>query len=251
MPDFPTIPSLHGRKATIPLIGGEAGSASYNPATDPRLVAWYNESTIQVSDDVDAWDDATSNNNDLTTVLGAGSLKPHFVSEAINTHSAVQFAAQGEALRRTSAPAGITNAATLALVCQKDAVSQAGFYAQGFASGNHHPFSDAVVYDGLFSSTRQTCGTPSPATEGAFHIWIIQAQNNNYRLEIDGTQLFSTSTYTFNAGSRFTLGCGSDTGAVIGFSLAGMIAEVHLLNAFLSTPDVAAVRTYLENRFAL
>lgn len=253
MPCYPTIPTLHGRRGTIPLIGGLNGSASFNPATDARVAAWYNETSVQVTDGVDAWEDATTNNNDLSLVLGSGSAKPQYLTEdsEINNHNSVTFASAGEALRRTSAPSGITTAATLAFVARKNAVSQGGFYAQGFASGNHHPFSDGVVYDGLFSTTRQTCGTPSPATEGSYHIWIIHAQNSNYRVEIDGVQLFATSTYTFNAGSRFTLGCGSDDGATIGFSLAGRIAEVILLNTVLSSGDRAAVRSYFETKFAL
>lgn len=253
MPEHPTIPTVHGRKGTIPLIGSLGGSATYNPATDSRLVGWYNESSVVLTDDVDAWNDATSHNNDLTTVLGVGDLKPHYLLEdsEINNHNCVEFAAQGEALRRTSAPSGITNAATIAIVSRKNAISQGGFYAQGFGTGNHHPFSDGVVYDGFFSTTRQTAGTPSPATEGTYHIWIIHAENNNYRIEIDGVQLFATATYTFDAGNRFTLGCGSDNGTVIGFSLAGRIAEIHLFNTVLSATDRGAVRTYLETRFAL
>lgn len=221
----------------------------FNPATDSRVVAWYEETGIvRDGTDVQGWTDSVGS-NDMTSDLG--SPLPQFGAADLNSHSTVIFLGLGEELRKATAISGITTAATMYIVGKKDAVSDGGFYAQGFASGNHHPFTDGVVYDGFCTSTRKTCGTPSPATEGGWHIWGFHSGASDYRVEIDGSQLFTTSTNTFAAGSRFAVGCGSDDGTTAGFRLSGAIAEVIILNQILAAGDRAKVLAYLESRFAL
>jgi hypothetical protein len=254
MPRYATLPTLHKRKATIPLIGNDlTSSGGFTPATPAGLQAWYKDTGI-VDDGstVQQWSDSSGNGNHLLPI----GTEPGISIDNLNHHNVVLFSTSdgstGTPLHKGSALMS-GSAATMVIVAYKDSNwGEGGWYTtRAIAQANHHPFSDNNVYDTFFSTARKSCGAQVVTISDNWRILIIRSQANDYRMQIGSTSQFTTATNTFALGSDFILGCGAYDGANQTYAFQGMVAEAVVYNAFVSDSNVANLVSYYQSRFLI
>ena len=77
----------------------------------------------------------------------------------------------------------------------------------GNASADHYPYTDGIIYDGAFSSTRKTTGNATVALN-TWHILVITSAPNAWTMWINGVQHYTTATNAFGNLSTPVLGSG-------------------------------------------
>lgn len=111
-------------------------------------------------------------------------------------------------------------------------------------ASNHYPFTDGVIYDGTFSTTRKTVGNPT-ASLAAWRVVEVSSKANEWIFRLDGTELHNTATNTFEGRSSTGLASnGTDT-------LPGQIAGVYIFSSVLDLTDRTTIIDYINDRFAL
>ena len=71
----------------------------------------------------------------------------------------------------------------------------------------HYPFTDGQLYEAFGSTARKATGVnPTPALTG-WRLYNVSSKNSEFKIRLDGTEIFSTTTNTFaSMGSTRTLG---------------------------------------------
>lgn len=209
-------------------------------ATDPA----------EPSDEIAVWQDQSGNGNHLTQFSTSG-VRPSLDSGTTHLgRNTVRFTAAG--IERMNIPDmfdGLSEAevfATLKMVADPAASSaSAGLWTlnNGSAFHTHHPWTDGVIYDNTFSTTRKTVGNVTPALTN-WHVYSIRSASGDWEAYIDNTSVFSTGTNTVE------LPAGTSTlGMSANFShfFDGWIAELVIYPFTLDSTQRGDVYDFLAN----
>lgn len=91
-------------------------------------------------------------------------------------------------------------------------------------SANHWTWDDGVIYDDFGTTSRKTAGNPTPSLT-LFRVISQHSAANDFVINIDGTQFYSTATNTVGWNSTQTIGKSSDGGGS-GYHVKGHICLV-------------------------
>jgi hypothetical protein len=108
------------------------------------------------------------------------------------------------------------------------------------AQGNHYPFGDGIVYSDFLSTTRKTCGNPTPSL-AAWHVGEFRSATGAWAYAINGTNVFTTATNTVGTTTGLFLGATTAGGARI----LGLIGRIIIINRVLTGTELANARTWV------
>jgi hypothetical protein len=96
---------------------------------------------------------------------------------------------------------------------------------------------------------RKTLVNPTPSLT-SWRLYDAISISSEWTARLDGTQIYTTGTNTVTTtGNRFIGKSEYPTGGP--FYLKGYIAEVIFYKAKVGTSDLASIKTYLANKYAL
>lgn len=221
------------------------------------LGSWYDasaSSTITLNgSNVSEWRDRSGNLRHA--VQSTPSAQPAY-NETLNSLNVIRF---GNGSSTSLAPASVIGAGAtsgsvfLVARAQLDPPTNTTFAGAPISNfgtqGNnasHWPWTDSNIYDGAFSTTRQTVGNPTPALTSA-RIYGIESAASLWRFYLDATQIFTTATNTFSRGTAPLIG---QTSPVNHF-YDGIIAEIIVFQGLPSTADRERIEGYLAWKWGL
>lgn len=224
--------------------------------TSANVVIWCRADTVVLNgSDVETWTDLSGNGNDLTTAAAAERPAYNASDANFNSEPSMTFdglAVSGNFLRFPDNVFDSLTAADMFFVGKKDAdppgsANTAGSWIIG-SSGSpcYLPYTDGVVYEGAFSTTRDTTGNPTPDLANAFYYEIISTASE-WTSRFNGSGHYTTGTNTFGVTPSPRLGYSSTTSR--GYD--GEAAELIIYDAKLSTADRTTVEAYIADRYAI
>ena len=204
---------------------------------------------------VDTWPDSSGNANDL--VKGSANGMLYDTATTLNGFHAM-YGDGGEA-RWYTIPMDMSayTAATIYVVADMvndpaGADSTAGFWTIGNPDFNtHHPYTDGVIYESAFTTVRKTVGDEAPDLATG-HTYAVVSTANDYRVYLNGTDVFNTVTNTFSSvpsGTTNRIGQSSQGGSTR--PLVGRLYEILIYSVAHDTTQIAANQAYLSGRFAI
>lgn len=113
--------------------------------------------------------------------------------------------------------------------------------------GDAYPFSDGIIYDGTLSNVRKITGNPA-ASLTAWHILTIFSAANDYRLDLNSTNHYTTAANTVAVGAAPLLGK-----SIIGGNtfLNGRIGRSTAINRILSGTELVDLRSWAASPYGI
>ena len=239
--------------------GGRRQAAAGGGITDPtdltNLFAWWDgdqDVTVTTSPSVDSWDDQVS-----AYSLTPPGTEPHQTTSDLNGHDTI-LQESGGGTGALDFPSGFynglasNNTTSFLVVNQHDAVDNSG---RAVSVGRYNSYDWGFGHDptnGWYfaSNNAGTIVTPGDGDDfGSWRILCGYRDGTEQGINIDGGT-FATSTDADNlATSSMTGKMFSDGGG--GSTLFCKIAELIVYTEKKSADDIAAVITYLQNKYAL
>jgi hypothetical protein len=105
-------------------------------------------------------------------------------------------------------------------------------------ANSHLPWTDGVIYDGTFTSTRKTTNNPSRSLT-FFTMYSVESQANSWISKINSTEFYNTNTNTFQNNSLFNPF----------FLVKGYIGEIISYSPIPSASDIIKIQNYLNNKW--
>jgi Putative phage tail protein len=216
------------------------------------LQIWYRGDDLSGSDNsmIATWMDASGNGRHApTSTAGIG---PLLATNELNDLNVVRFSGGMWFDLVDLAALGWTSG-TIFCVLKADAdpgaANQAGPHVIGsLAQVPHYSYSDGHIFNGDMSTLRKDCGDPAVSLT-SWRIFNTQSAANDFKLRLDGAQLFSTATNTVGWSSSPIIGAGA---ADLGFfTWSGYIAEWMLYNTILTQPEREKIEGYLAHKWDL
>lgn len=243
------------------IVAGRRPSApAFAPSDLASLVAWYDAQTITDADGTiqSGWEDRFAS-FDATLSSGTG---PTIQHNEIGGKKALLFVATdaGRLTMSTSLLGSVSEASYFAVLRRTNdpaaSGADAGAVLDGFSldagasRASHLPYSDGNIYEHFCTSARKTVGNPTPSLTSA-RIYSVHSAANDFRAYLDATQIYTTGSNTVQGGSGSTKRIGHSNGNG-GFSyFNGLIAEICIFNAALSTGDRQKMEGYLAHKYGL
>lgn len=232
-------------------------------ALGSTLIVWLDAATLSgaANSRVDTWPDRSSNGWDATRT--AGTLTPRLAYSDINGLKTVAFHESGEGTTMTwnsSLMVGKTAGCFFCVIrrvadppaTDADAGPPVGGFTSdaGSTKGAHVPYTDSNIYEHFGTTVRKTVGNPSPSLTSP-RIYSAHCAASDYRVYLDGTSIFSTTTNTVGFGSSITRTLGYGLGNIGANYFGGVIGEVVMCDTALSTGDREKVEGYLAWKWGL
>ncbi|WMT78863.1 hypothetical protein [Bradyrhizobium sp. Ash2021] len=241
-------------------VPGGGGPSLWTPARLSTLKMWFRGDDAGSVDAaaVATWPDASGNSNDATQSLSPN--KPTMdVTTGLGGHRVVNFdatASQAMVLPSTLLSGFSSGAVVFVLKLLSDPPGDtvlSGNPLQTTTTGNNpslYPWAgDSNIYDGFGSTERHVVGNPSTSL-ATWHIGSFHSQTNLYRYYLNGVQFFTTSTNTVDWSFTAPL-LGRWFNGGFNYSLAGKMAEILLVNEFLSDADRQKAEGYVAHKYGL
>lgn len=121
------------------------------------------------------------------------------------------------------------------------------YFGRSGTSGldSHEPFTDGTIYHDWGSTTRKTVGNPTPSMASWRYGWII-SKANSWVYSLQNSTLHSTGTNTVGWTTAPLIG-----NSVGGYILDGRIAELIVLLRDPTVDEIANIKKYFTNKYAL
>jgi len=233
-----------------------------SPTDITGLVAWYDYSDIAtlwkdtartspVTADADVIKGVTDKSG-VGNHLAEATNGPTYKTAIQNGKSIARFDGTNDTLEPAANPSAAAASGTLFYVQKVTSEATANASPWGRAGSDalddHHPFSDANIYDGFGSTARKSTGNP-PGLTTSFYIGAFVSAPSDYRAYKDGgAAYFSTGTNTVGWNASPPRMGRTGTGASF---TAGDIAEVLVYNPLLSLTDMNLIGNYLASKWGV
>jgi hypothetical protein len=226
----------------MPRIAVGGGASPGPPRTG--LFIWYKADALtgySHGDPVSQWTDSSGNGRHATS---SGLECPLYHTNQIDGKPALNFphfTGNNEQFHipNVLTPLTAAEAFVVVKVVADPPLSNNNVWKMGAAAEqDHYPFSDGVIYEGWGSTVRKTTVNPTPSL-ATWRLYNVASEANNYTLRLDGTQIFNTLTNTV----------GWSTTPILGYALAGWIAEFIMYDRATSAADRTALHTYLRTKY--
>jgi hypothetical protein len=204
---------------------------------------------------VKIWYDQSGNNRDYEqTTTGAQPLI--FFDSSVETVSgvgaakpAIKFDGSNHFLEQPFENfTGIT-AATVYSV-NKTITAGGGFWAYNddFGGISHHPWVDGFIYEGFFSSTRQSVASGGLLTSQ--HLYTVMSKTSGFNIGVNGNSIFSTGTNTFYLPSVYFIPIKIGISTINQFYYNGFYQE-HIIYSSDNLSDSAAISNNINTYFSI
>lgn len=231
---------------------GASGHRSFTPASVSSLAAWLRGDTIVTSGSaVTSWTDKSGSGRHATQ--GTAAAQPVLVASSINSLPAVQFDGNDDVLSFGASTFSALTGGELFIVGRVNADppalgNQTGIATFGSAADAAHlPFTDGTVYETFGSTTRHTVGNPAASLAEPF-IYNVTSVAGELTARLNGTQIYTNAVNTVGWSAAPTIGQSLPSS---GAWLQGVLAEVIVYGAKLSTTDRTNVQAYLASRYGI
>lgn len=227
----------------------------FSPTQISSLWAWWRgDNVTQSSNAISAWPDKSGNGRDMTQTTA--SLKPTWVSSSanMNNQGAVNFISDGASTFDSLNMPNMSSltAAEMWIIIRinndpPSAQTRGGFMQVGTAAGStlYPNKTDNNILDSWGSTVRRATGDPTPSL-AAIRAYSVITTSSEWTNSLDGTQFFTTATNTVGfLASPILGGNGVDVG------MDGLVGEMLVFSAKLSTTDRTNLKTYLATRYAI
>lgn len=124
-----------------------------------------------------------------------------------------------------------------------------GNYAQEFNDNEVYPFTDGNMYNGFGSSARKNAYWATGGVLDSWHIYDIWSAANDWGMNLDNVNKFTTATNTVSFRSDCRIG--RDSSSVETFGLQGYIAEMILYNRKVTPTERTDIYDYLAAKYAI
>ena len=228
----------------------EAGATTQNgtaslPLTGMRL--WLKADTIATSGNVADWPDLSGGHRDAMQTAAAQ--QPSVVANAVNGRPVVRFAG-GQLLQLPSLMTGATAGEIFAVLKSSGAAgTNQGPWQFSLTSGSYtgsfYPYSDGRIYETFGSSVQTLVGTP-PTPLGAYNLFNVSSQTNEWAVRLNGGQIVRNAVNTVQFRTDMLLGRNAE-----GFYFTGDFAEIIIYDHVLSAAERETVGYYLNRKYAL
>jgi len=225
---------------------------------------WFDadqETAYADTDRITTATDQSGNGNDFTN--GGGNTAPRYRTTAvtINGLPVAYFGQDNETSNRFDRIHALFDssgwgAATIFFVARNDfdppATSLgAGLWHlnDGFNFTTHHPFTDGIVYSSTYSTVRKTVGNLTPSLASPYYA-MMRSTAGSWIERVNGTQVFSTGTNTFNGMAADINRIGNDP-TLGDYQFQGVIGEIIIYSAALNDTDRDAVEAYLAAKWGI
>lgn len=238
------------------------------PATGLQLWLKADAGITLSGSKVSAWADQSGNGNNVAQATGAN--QPTFNASSVNSLPGVTFGASNTVwLNNTTTNPLSAGSARSILIVMKPGSATASLAQSPFtlrrsagpgpgvfgtslqaASGNNYYFTDGYVQ--AYQATQ-----PSYANTALEAEWLAAAVGASASLayNVNGTLVSSPTNFFTNTdggATGFTVGNREDNGgSTLNQQFVGDICEILVYDHVLSSPDLAAVRAYLQNRYGI
>lgn len=229
-----------------------ANATTWSPsALGSALPRWFRADLgTTIATGVSAWANQGSDGSAANLTQGTGSAQPTVSTlTGGGGRPALAFsAASSQFLSNASALSG--SAAHIFAIFQintdpPSVAANCGLWRLGTAASvGVVPFTDGIIYDEAYSTTRQTTVNPTPSLTSV-HCYEVVSTNSEWTSLLDGAQLFTTATNTFAANATWLIG---NSGG--GNFLDGKLAELLICNA-KQTANRPQIVSYLNGRYSL
>ena len=148
------------------------------------------------------------------------------------------------------------SAATMYIIGFKDADPATSDTVSGWATTvsqlikSHVPYTDGIIYDNSFTTVRKTVGDATDSFASPFYYGIFSTAND-WRARMNGSEIFSTGTNTFEGiNGTFEIGVSRESG---GSRRASELyfSELLVYDSILSAGDFGTLEAYAAAKYAI
>jgi hypothetical protein len=235
--------------------GASTPPPSFTPPTLPdgsaNYVMWCEARHLAGLSDNDPVSEFTNqiNSNHWT---GSGSTRPLFKTNVLNGEPVLRFDGSDDFLQLATDILSGKSGGCVMVVLKVDNdppgdVAQSGLWNMDGDTLNvvHYPWTNGQIYEAWGSTARKSTGVNTGDLD-SWHLYAVASQNSEFRVYIDGVDVYNTSSNTF---SSFTHGVialgrsGSGSGGEVYFD--GDIAALIVLDDFPTDNDRNTIADYL------
>lgn len=202
------------------------------------------------------WYDQTGNGNHFNS-NGVVAEMPIFASASFGVKPGMRFDGVNDAMSSVNNPYISATAATVFEITKipvdpnpTASTTGAFFFATGDpTNGSHFPWTDGVIYDTLFTTSRKTTGNPTASFTNP-NLYTVLSGANDWRSYVNNINHFSTSTNTFGGASASGV-------AWLGISFVGFYwfpgwaSELIVYDQLLNDTDRTSISDNINNYFSL
>ena len=226
-------------------------SANYKQWCEARLLTGLSN-----NDPVASFTDQSGLANHWTQSTSGA--KPLYKTNVINGLPALEFDGSDDCLTLGS---NILSGATsgevwILLAIDTDppgASAQSGLWNMDGETINtcHYPFTDGTLYEAWGSTARKSTGVnPTPSLTG-WRLYNVGSAASDYRIRLDGTEIYNTATNTFSGFTDGTIYLGRSAGLFGDIFLDGKIAAIVITDAVVNTTDRGTINDHFESVYGL
>jgi hypothetical protein len=204
---------------------------------------------------VTTWYDQSGNGNNETQSTAAD--QPRIVNsgtiDKMNSVPTIYFSGGlgGSFLSSSNYMSGSTTGSVFAFTAV-DSDPSVGFGSGHFIStiqqsgqAAHCPFSDGNIYESFGTNSRKSAGNPT-ASLTTPHLYSVVSQLNDYKIYIDNTQFYSTTSNTVSFPN--TILVGKSTDGKTSYNYNGKLSELIL---YPSSPDRTGINTNMNSFYSI
>ena len=234
----------------------EADATTLPETPAPGLVLWLEADAIVGLSDTDPITTWPAHIGSDPTA--SATERPLYRTNQINGLPAVEFDGSNDRFTVPDFFAGTETAAEMFIIVRIDndppgSVNQVGmWHLAGGGVVNAFPSTDSNVYDGFGSTARKTVGNPTPSLT-SWRLYNVSSAAGDWTVRLDGTQIFTTASNTFQGSVSGTMGITRKLGQSGGLShfLDGMVAGLFVFDHVLSAGDRTLVHDYISAKYGL
>lgn len=224
-------------------------SANYMNWVEARHQTYSNGNAVSIAHD--------QSGNGHHWTQGTSGSQPQFVTNVLNSQPVFRFDGTDDFLALGSNIMSGKSAGEIWIIVKIDtdppgASAQSGLWNLDGDGTNavHYPHPDGTIYEAVMSTTRKTTAVnPTPALT-SFRCYNIGSAASDYKIRIDGTEIFSTGSNTW-AGFSGAACIGKSISLFGDIFLDGDVAGWCITDAVVNTTDRDAINGVWESVYGL
>lgn len=190
----------------------KAGVSGYTPVFTPPSITSANYVNW-----VEARHEGLSNNDPVAIAhdqsgggyhweQGVSGERPTYISNQLNGHGIFRFDGSNDSLILATNILSGKSAGAIFIVLKVDndppsASAQSGLWNMDGESVNavHYPFTNSELYEAWGSDSRKATGVNPTPSLASWRLYNVETAASSYKIRLDGTEIFSTTTNNFSS----------------------------------------------------
>lgn len=243
------MPLIYVNNLTAGGSGGGGGGFDPTEFTSATCKLWCEPRLLTglVDDDaVATFTDQSGLGNDLTQSTSGS--RPIYKESILAGHPILRFDGSDDHFTLPNVLSGATSGEVFLIVrIDNDppaASAQSGLWTMtgDGVDVTHFPFPNGLLYETWGTTSRHNTGVNPTPSLTSFRLYNIESSAGNYKIRLDGTEIFGTSTNTFSSFSN-TPYLGRSSGLTGNVYLDGDIAGIIVFAGILDSTDRGTLHT--------